>query len=182
MEYQREVDEYWENIAKETVRGFEQFSLPELSSIVEDYLRITPNLNIREALGEIGSQDHNRIILIYTYAYINERRRRDGPHVTWSVRPDTGKLTLVEKNFWRDGLLEGTQIKYHENGKKALEKNYENGIINGPYLVWYDNGRLQLQFYYHKGKKDGLQLEMNPDGTIRKLESYKSGELTGTRI
>ena len=53
----------------------------------------------------------------------------------WKYYNNFGQLTSIET--YKNGVLDGSYIDYHETGKKRLEITYENDEVNSK-VTWYD--------------------------------------------
>ena len=56
--------------------------------------------------------------------------------------------TTLFRSAFKDGLLHGKIVEWHENGQKSLEAAYCQGRLCGPAKGWFNNGRLALESDY----------------------------------
>ena len=75
----------------------------------------------------------------------------DGLHLYWY---DDG-VTLFDSSNWNQGLLNGKQTLYFENGQKEIEQNFTNNIKNGLYTEWYETGTKKQEGTFVNGLKEG---------------------------
>jgi antitoxin component YwqK of YwqJK toxin-antitoxin module len=105
---------------------------------------------------------------------------------TFSIYNEEG--ILVEKENYKDGLLDGIQLYYYESGQIESRLNYKNGLREGEYrqffpdgktaalLIFKDDQLLQYSFYDEHGKELYNEPLMNGSG---KMLRYKLGEANG---
>lgn len=74
-------------------------------------------------------------------------------------KPITGKVVVDPKlGFGRqetnytNGIKDGVQKYYHDNGNLAWELNYKNGVTDGASKMYYENGNLKSDVFYKDGK------------------------------
>ena len=116
--------------------------------------------------------------------------------------PFTGKTTGKLQETYKDGILDGPWIRYHDNGRLMSKGHYKNGKLYGPWVVYHENGQLMEKgdrknfipvgpyVYYHdngqieskgeykEGRKEGPWVSYHRDGTIDEEYTgiYKNGE------
>ena len=59
---------------------------------------------------------------------------------------------LAYEREYKNGLLDGLSISYHENGTKSSVGNFLKNQLHGKAAVWDQNGNLEAERNYHKGK------------------------------
>ena len=47
------------------------------------------------------------------------------------------------------------KIDYHDNGAKMSEEHYKDGVRNGSFIRWYENGNKESECSYKDGMLDG---------------------------
>jgi len=57
--------------------------------------------------------------------------------------------------FYKNDLLDGTEIHYYRTGDPSLKINYTKGLKNGPVTTWYSNGIVKESGYYVNDLFDG---------------------------
>jgi antitoxin component YwqK of YwqJK toxin-antitoxin module len=87
------------------------------------------------------------------------------------------------KGAVKNNKLEGTWLRFHENGNIQIKENYKDGEKNG-LQEWYDeNGQLDEKGNYQDGKQDGRWESFFKDGKTNILSNWKNGiELNQTRF
>ena len=99
---------------------------------------------------------------------------------------DNGKIGYLF--HCKDGKQHGLHTAWYKNGKKIVERTWENGVRTGPYKYWSAFGTLESRGYYKNNLKDGLVEEFYPDGRKKaeiiyvsgKIMSYKKWKMDGT--
>ena len=59
---------------------------------------------------------------------------------------------LAYEREYKNGLLDGLSISYHENGTKSSVGNFLKDQLHGKVAAWDQNGNLEFERNYHKGK------------------------------
>jgi antitoxin component YwqK of YwqJK toxin-antitoxin module len=77
------------------------------------------------------------------------------------------------------GKLEGRFVRFHDNGKKAEEGQYENNLALGVWTAWNADGTRHLETNYQGGQKAGLETEWYPGGTIKSQREFSGGKRDG---
>ena len=135
---------------------------------------------------------------------MREAGYRDG-HPVGEMRSyhENGKLR-VETPFNDDGKEEGMHREYTSNGELVTELEYARGLLmhyryldrSGNVLAeakrskgrfelkgYHEDGYLQVDgIYLDEGAKDGTWNYYNPDGSLRLVEVYDKGSITGDQI
>lgn len=75
---------------------------------------------------------------------------------------ESGDKVSVE-SFNEEGIIDGVQEGWYNNGKKKFEYTYKNGKPEGAIKEWYDTGQAMLDLTYHV--VDGRIVELK-SGTI----------------
>ncbi len=86
---------------------------------------------------------------------------------------------LESEVFEINGLMEGQYKSYYssnigENIKPKLFCNYVNGIKNGEEIEYYDNGQIATICYYNNGDLYGKLTKYYYDGILEKEEYYEN--------
>jgi antitoxin component YwqK of YwqJK toxin-antitoxin module len=84
---------------------------------------------------------------LQTTGFHDENSKRSGTWLFYNPQGD-----LVDKEIYKNGLLEGEQKAYYTNGKLSWLNNFENGKKTGPEKRYNKAGLLTGQYEY----KDGL--------------------------
>ena len=88
---------------------------------------------------------------------------------------------IKEIATYKDGVLEGNNFLFHENGKKYINAIYENDSLNGQYEYFNNKGALLQRKYFKSGKVDGIYKSYFGVGEklLEFLIPYKNGEVDG---
>lgn len=111
--------------------------------------------------------------------------------------------TVIAKETYVAGLMNGKSYTYFHNGRVAEEFTWKNNVKEGPWKQYNDDGTMRGEGNYVKGCLDGLviyyagkgvkRLEANfknclphgnwlwlkPNGTIERTIIYKNGNVVG---
>jgi antitoxin component YwqK of YwqJK toxin-antitoxin module len=87
-------------------------------------------------------------------------------------------IKIGEQNC-KNGVREGKQYEWYENGQLTYEFNYKNRVRQGKQYEWYENGQLQLEQNYKNGQEEGTGYEWYHNGQLRSEWNYKNGYLEG---
>ncbi|HOZ70556.1 MAG TPA: tetratricopeptide repeat protein [Chitinophagaceae bacterium] len=101
----------------------------------------------------------------------------------WNVPPRGNRVKCVYKN----GLLHGTYIEYHNTGKPALYGTYINGVKEGEFVYKYSDGSLYFKVNYINGLKEGeviyyAENTYAPDSKMRAKMGFFHDKLNGKYI
>ena len=66
-----------------------------------------------------------------------------------------------------------------DNGM-TLQTYFENGLKNGSETYWYDNGCKASEGFYKNDKPEGVQTAWDESGQIESEQEYKNGVLNRT--
>ena len=105
----------------------------------------------------------------------SHQRIRDG----WYRRYDTEGVLRAKETF-RNGIKEGLQVWYREDGKVDREGTYVGGKRHGTYKVYYRSGQLRSRGTYERGKLEGEFLVYYVNGRVKAQGTYKGGKRHGT--
>ena len=100
------------------------------------------------------------------------------PYTGWTKRTySSGQVRGLAR--FTDGLLV-RQTRWHENGQKSGEGNYENGELAGRWTFWHENGQEAGEGNYENGERVGPWISFWSDNG-QKLEegNYENGERVG---
>jgi len=87
---------------------------------------------------------------------------------------------LISKGVLIDKKREGVWELFQKDGKTLLSKeSYKNGELDGLYEIYYKNGKLSETFQYKLGLKDGPSKKYAPNQTIIHEVVYVDGKLRG---
>ncbi len=95
----------------------------------------------------------------------------------WSCSKSEPKI-VVEKKYFpsgqireirhiQNGVRQGLQMAFWENGKKRFEYTAVNDAYEGELKEWAENGQLFHLAHYKNGQEDGVQKMWHANGKIR---------------
>lgn len=96
----------------------------------------------------------------------------------WSCSPRKAAETVVEKKYFpsgkimeirhvQNGVRQGLQTAFWENGKKRFEYVAANDAYEGELKEWAENGQLFHLAHYKNGQEEGVQQMWHANGKIR---------------
>jgi len=87
---------------------------------------------------------------------------------------------LISSGKLINKIREGTWELFQKDGKTLLSKEtYKSGKLNGLYEIYYKNGKLSETFQYTKGVKDGVSKKYAPNESVIHEVVYVDGKLRG---
>ncbi|MDM5272510.1 hypothetical protein PGH07_09995 [Sulfurovum sp. zt1-1] len=86
------------------------------------------------------------------------------------------KGSLLSKVEIQNGVPNGNETLYDDEGRVRLVKPYVNGRIDGVATVYYDNGTPKMTITYVKGVKHGPAAKYNPDGSVFEKKMFQHGK------
>ena len=93
--------------------------------------------------------------------------KRDGIFYNkFSDVPFSGKTTGQLQGSFKNGMKDGSWIKYHKNGQLQYKGNYKNGKRESSWIDYWENGQLQYKGNYKNGKEEGAWVVYHEDGTV----------------
>lgn len=158
----------------------------------------------------IGKLEYGKAVGMWQFYNNSGRLTAEGAFNNLGER--TGKWTWYNSNhkiketaFYKEGVLEGKNLMYYDNGKKYVDANYVNdslhwqyeyynnkgalvqrkffnsGALDGMYKSYFDVGEkiLEYQIPYKDGKIDGEVLEFYANGNVYEKTYYKDGNKEG---
>lgn len=102
----------------------------------------------------------------------------NGPFVSYH---QTGGKSL--ETLYIMGKLEGPFVTYSITGKKVREMSYKEGKPSGECIDYYEDGTtVRAKFFHLDGFIEGLYTEYHKNGVIAKKQGYKGGKPIGDPI
>ena len=90
--------------------------------------------------------------------------------------PFTGNITGRNQGRFKNGVMEGPWVSYHDNGQLESKGTYKDGKKDGPWVGYYDNGQLQFKGTLKDGKEDGSWESYDKNGQSDEFAgTYKNG-------
>lgn len=128
---------------------------------------------IRPAGSPNQIQELNRYDNIVTY-FLNDANQKHGLHTI-----HTRKGKILEKNNYKDGILEGCGESYYDNGKLMSLYNFASGHLHGDRKRWAPGGQLLSHERYVGGKLEGLQESWYISGQLWERHFMRNGLYNG---
>ena len=92
-----------------------------------------------------------------------------------SALPDGGKEEWCE----RAGKMQGPYRKWHKNGQKAAEGEYENGMKRGKWTTWCENGQRETEGEIRDGEEHGKWAAWYENGQKIAEGEFREGKAYG---
>lgn len=90
---------------------------------------------------------------------------------------------IQEESEYKDGKRNGVTIWYSYadkmQGPKAVMYTYKDGLFEGVQETYYEDGRLKSQKMFTNNIANGVAIEFYEDGSVKSESNYKNGELKG---
>lgn len=110
--------------------------------------------------------------------YIQEGKTVDGKKEGEWVTFQDGKR--VASITYKDGLMNGLVLSWHDNGQMADSAYYKNDSAFGTSKSWFDNGKLNHVVHYDSlSRKDGVEFVYYENGSVRQTIEYHQGKYHG---
>ena len=90
--------------------------------------------------------------------------KRDGV-TTWYLYDEKKQGAKYVMYTYKDGMFEGVQETYYENGNVKTRKMFSNNVANGLATEYYEDGSVKSECTYKNGEVKG------------KVKEYKMGEM-----
>jgi antitoxin component YwqK of YwqJK toxin-antitoxin module len=156
-----------------------------------DHLEVVTNPDKIKALGYTSI---DKIIYITTKEFakrpdeikkIPTTKAMDRKEGVWYLKnansPYSGKFIdyfwngkIDEEGTLKDGLVNGMNTVYYENGNKSYFRNYLKGIANGYSEEYFPNATLKQKGSFKDGKDDGLWIEYYSTGAIKRQTNFRN--------
>lgn len=90
---------------------------------------------------------------------------------------------LQEESEYKDGKKNGVTVWYaygdKEQGPKVAMYTYQNGLFEGPQDTYYEDGKVFTHKMFSNNVLNGLTIEYYEDGSVKSEANYKDGKLKG---
>lgn len=95
----------------------------------------------------------------------------------------TDKGFIQEESEYKEGKRHGITTWYlteeKMQGPKYVMYTYQNGMFEGVQETYYENGNIKTQKMFSNNVQHGAAIEYYEDGRIKSEANYKNGELKG---
>jgi antitoxin component YwqK of YwqJK toxin-antitoxin module len=88
------------------------------------------------------------------------------------IRTAAGKLLASAE--YRDGLLNGTNKVWNEQGVLVERSSFVDGVRHGFYETWWDSGQPKEKGTYERGNRIGIYQWFDSDGSLVSEHDYTS--------
>ena len=78
-----------------------------------------------------------------------------------------------------NGMKDGREIEYYEDGNKKLESEFKNNKETGVWIVYFKNGKISTTFSYLDGQLNGPVTIYDEKGIKIVDGNYKDGKEDG---
>jgi len=114
--------------------------------------------------------------LVYSVPYVNGKMHGK----KYFYMPDkSGKSgVLSHTTDYKNGLIDGDQIYYYDNGEVSVHYKYKNGKEHGKMLAYHKNRKISQVAYHKNGRMDGPYREYDKNGKLTLTFHYKNGRRT----
>ncbi|MEE6207526.1 MAG: ankyrin repeat domain-containing protein [Alphaproteobacteria bacterium] len=94
-----------------------------------------------------------------------------------------GVEQVIENNAmhtstYKNGILDGEDVLYYDNGKPQIFKTYKDGKLNGKVIYFDNNGNQTKVENYENDVKNGVE-QVIVDNSVREEYNYVDGKLEG---
>ena len=132
----------------------------------------------RYSTGEKKHLEGKQRIILGAYEYLEAEFTNGLPTGSWEIYERN--LLSEQKNYNKQGLLDGKQLVYMNDGKSIAKEYYvKNGKADGRYIEYYPDGKIEKEQEYKDGVEDGIYRTYDQQGTIRFDCQYKAGKEHG---
>ncbi|MFH1227858.1 MAG: hypothetical protein V1701_08135 [Planctomycetota bacterium] len=83
----------------------------------------------------------------------------------------------VYKDQNGETIKHGVFTKWHNNGQKAMEGQFQHGKLHGKLVTWHENGQKQFEEEYINGVRHGTFLSWEESGRPFSQQKFINGEL-----
>jgi antitoxin component YwqK of YwqJK toxin-antitoxin module len=88
---------------------------------------------------------------------------------------------LEERGVFWSGYYHGPIVRYHRNGNKAFEGQYETDHPVGRWRFYYPEGNLEREEYYRNGRLHGVLRNYYSDGGLYHETVFEDGQEVGPK-
>jgi antitoxin component YwqK of YwqJK toxin-antitoxin module len=79
----------------------------------------------------------------------------------------------IIKGTYKNGLLHGPIIEWHDNGQIAQKEEWHHGIRINQTVNWDEKGNKIREVNFSDGRKSGQEIYWNSDGTIYRIFHWR---------
>ena len=108
--------------------------------------------------------------LLKQYFIFNKNGLLDGENREYYEEGDIKSIF-----YFKNNVVDGTSISYYQNGNIQEKNTYKNGEENGEGILYYENGNIKEKYFMKNDKLDGEATAYFEDGKIRNKSIFKDG-------
>lgn len=125
--------------------------------------------------------DENGASVVYTGSRLDGfgKLQNGEPIGEWKYFSEEGKLA-GKGSYNEKGERDKTWSWYHDNGKLKESGEYDNGVVNGKNLHFYEDGKQYIIANFENDKLNGEYLVYNKKGALVQKKNFNDGELDGS--
>lgn len=97
------------------------------------------------------------------------------PQLTVVTADDWTAAKFVTYKAEGESVKHGVSRRWHPNGQKSMEGQFENNDPVGKHIWWHDNGQKSLEGNFRNGKHDGAWTWWHPNGQKSTQGEYLEG-------
>ena len=86
---------------------------------------------------------------------------------TWYLYGEKAQGPKYVMYTYQDGMFEGVQETYYENGNVKTSKMFSNNVQNGPAIEYYEDGSIKSEANYKNGELKGRVKEYKKEFIIK---------------
>ena len=104
--------------------------------------------------------------------------QREGTYYKkFSEVPFTGEVEGQYQGSFKNGLREGSWVRYWDNGNLYYKGDYKNGKKEGSWVSYHKNGQLRYKGDYKNGEEEGSWVGYKVSGSVWKkfTGTFKEG-------
>jgi antitoxin component YwqK of YwqJK toxin-antitoxin module len=124
------------------------------------------------------------ILLLSVIAFIgckDEKQKTD--HSSDNIYSSNDVVKADGKVYFKRDMKEVTGIIHgsYDNGNNKEAYQVKNGVLNGFNNSWNEEGQQRYEGHYKDGKQNGLWKFWWPNGQLKAESNYRNGKLNGTK-
>ncbi len=137
---------------------------------------------VRKALAANANAASDRFTGKWVTYFVNGLAENDiqythGEYQRFTTYYDNGQLAYEQR--YVGGKIDGPELGYHRDGKRAYAIEHAMGKSVGRWLHWFPNGKVETEQTYVDGELDGSVVHWREDGTKSSRMDYRNGKETG---
>jgi len=78
-------------------------------------------------------------------------------------------LFVLKSNLFCQGLKNGLELKYYDNGNIEYAMNYKNSKLDSVSTWYFESGKVQNTITFSDGLKNGIAYFFNENGSVQSI-------------